>query len=59
MSSKPKVPDAVIPAVKPERQVDIAPEDVVLGSEEEDTSIATGKRQLTRPRTASTTGLQL
>lgn len=59
MSSSPKIPDTVVPAVKPTRDVAIAPEDVVLGSEAETTSTATGKRQLTRPRTASTTGLQL
>lgn len=58
MASSPNIPEAVTPAKKPERQVDVAPEDIVLGSGDNvDTS--QGKRQLKRPRTATGTGLQV
>lgn len=59
MASSPDIPEASTPAAKPERKVDIAPEDIQLGADSEETTTAQGKRQLTRPRTASSTGLQL
>lgn len=59
MASSPNIPEAKIPAAKPERTVDIAPEDIKLGSDDELTDASKGKRQLKRPRTATTTGLQI
>lgn len=56
MSSTPSIPEAETPAVKPERNIDIQPEDIQLGSESE-TEVTTGKRQLKRPRSAAGTGL--
>lgn len=59
MASTPDIPEAKIPAKKPERQVDVAPEDIQLGS---DTGADTsqGKRQLRRPRSATgMSGLQV
>lgn len=58
MASSPSVPKAVLPAAKPERTVDVAPEDIKLGSSD-GTDASQGKRQLKRPRSASGTGLQL
>lgn len=58
MASSPDIPEAVTPAKKPERQVDVAPEDIVLGSGG-DADTSQGKRQLKRPRTATGTGLQV
>lgn len=58
MASSPKIPEAQTPAKKPERQVEVAPEDIELGSGDmSDTS--SGKRQLKRPRTAANTGLSV
>lgn len=57
MASTPDIPEAKTPAKKPERQVDVAPEDVKLGT---DTSTDTGgKKKLKRPRNVSSTGLSL
>ena len=58
MASSPSIPTATLPAAKPERVVDVAPEDIKLGSSD-DTDASKGKRKLTRPRTAAGTGLQL
>lgn len=58
MSSSPDIPEAKVPAKKPERQVDVAPEDIQLGSQD-DMDTSTGKRQLKRPRTAAGTGLNV
>lgn len=56
MASSPKIPEQKIPAKKPERRIDVAPEDVKIGtSDDGDTS--KGKRQLKRPRSAEGTGL--
>lgn len=53
--SKPKVPAYKPPAEKPERQVDVEPEDVQLGDEaSQDTTKQRGKRSLMRP--SGTTG---
>lgn len=54
--SKPKAPET--PAQRPERQVEVQPEDVVLGSEQDsESSMKTqGKRSLLRPTGASATG---
>lgn len=58
MASSPNIPEVKTPAAKPERKVDIAPEDIQLGNKDEsDTSL--GKRQLKRPRSASGVGLQV
>lgn len=58
MASSPNIPEAKTPAAKPERVVDVAPEDIQLGTGDNgDTS--KGKRQLKRPRTASGTGLSV
>lgn len=57
MASSPNIPEAKTPAKKPERQVDVAPEDIQLGSD--DTSTSEGKRKLKRPRSATGTGLQV
>lgn len=58
MASTPKIPEAKTPAAKPERIVDVAPEDIKLGTDDSgDTS--KGKRQLKRPRTATGTGLSI
>lgn len=48
--SKPKVPAYNPPAAKPERQVDVEPEDVQLGDEaSQDPNAKRGKRALMRP----------
>lgn len=48
--SKPKVPAYNPPAAKPERQVDVEPEDVQLGDEaSQDGTKKRGKRALMRP----------
>ncbi|CAM0031158.1 hypothetical protein VPHD530_0045 [Vibrio phage D530] len=57
MASSPDIPEAKVAAKKPERQVDVAPEDVKLGTD--DSTPATGKKQLKRPRNVSGTGLSL
>lgn len=58
MASSPDIQQAQTPAAKPERVVDVAPEDIQLGTDESsDTS--QGKRQLKRPRTAAGTGLSV
>lgn len=58
MASSPDIPEAKVPAAKPERKIDVAPEDVQLGGADTgDTS--SGKRQLKRPRSAVGTGLQV
>lgn len=57
MASSPDIPEAKVPAKKPERQVDVAPEDIELGTSDTDTT--TGKRQLKRPRTVTGTGLNV
>tara|TARA_R110000851_G_scaffold141109_2_gene278731 strand:+ start:234 stop:410 length:177 start_codon:yes stop_codon:yes gene_type:complete len=58
MASSPNIPAATLPAAKPERKVDVAPEDIKLGSSD-GTDESQGKRQLKRPRSAAGTGLQL
>jgi len=58
MASSPNIPAAKTPATKPERTVDVAPEDIQLGSGD-DTDGTTGKKKLTRPRAATDTGLQV
>ena len=59
--STPKIPDA--PAKKPERDVDVEPEDIVLGTEdaEDGTDVRTqGKRALVKPTGgASTSGVKI
>ena len=58
MASTPDIPEAKVAAKKPERKIDVAPEDIQLGTDSNsDTSI--GKRQLKRPRSAAGTGLSL
>lgn len=60
MASTPDIPEAKIPAKKPERQIDVAPEDIKLGSEDTSMDTSQGKRQLRRPRSATgITGLQV
>lgn len=57
--SKPKIPAPANPAPRPDRQVDVAPEDVVLGDEAStDPNAKKGKRALMRPTTVApvTTG---
>lgn len=56
LASKPKIPKAATPAVRPERQVEVEPEDVQLGDEESQTTTKKGKRSLMRP-SGATTGL--
>lgn len=58
MASSPDIPVAKTPAAKPERTVDVAPEDIQLGSTDK-TDTTKGKRQLKRPRSAAGTGLQV
>lgn len=53
--SKPKVPAYNPPATKPERQVDVEPEDVQLGDNPDDTTQKKGKRSLMRPTGVSAT----
>lgn len=58
--NKPKVPEYNPPAAKPERQVDVEPEDVVLGDEaSQDVTKQKGKRSLMRPSGAATGGTGL
>lgn len=57
MATKPKIPAAVTPATRPERQVDVAPEDVQLGDANSQDTTAKGKRALMRPSGATSTGL--
>lgn len=47
--SKPKTPAYNPPAAKPERQVDVEPEDVQLGDEASQDPTKRGKRSLMRP----------
>lgn len=47
--SKPKVPAYNPPAAKPERQVDVEPEDVQLGDTASQDPTKKGKRSLMRP----------
>lgn len=56
MASKPKVPSTSTPAVRPDRQVDVEPEDVQLGDADSQTTTTKGKRSLMRP-SGTTTGL--
>ncbi len=58
MASSPDIPEAKTPAKKPERKVDVAPEDIKLGTDS-GTDTSSGKRQLKRPRSASGTGLSI
>lgn len=58
MASTPKIPEAKTPARKPERTVDVEPEDIQLGQGEQ-ADVASGKRQLKRPRAAAGSGLQV
>ena len=58
MASSPDIPEAKTPAKKPERQVDVAPEDIQLGSDDTG-GTSEGKRKLKRPRSATGTGLQV
>lgn len=51
--SKPKVPAYNPPAAKPERQVDVEPEDVQLGDEAGQDQTKKGKRSLMRPSGAN------
>lgn len=59
MASTPNIQQAELPAAKPERQVDVSPEDIVLGSGQDSSETSEGKRQLKRPRTAAGSGLQI
>lgn len=52
--SKPKTPSYNPPAAKPDRQVDVEPEDVQLGDEDSQTTTKKGKRALMRPSGATT-----
>lgn len=54
MASKPKIPKATTPAVRPERQVEVEPEDVQLGDEASQDTTKKGKRALMRPSGTST-----
>lgn len=57
MSSKPKTADPVVVASRPERVVDVQPEDVQLGDGSDATGADQGKRQLVRPKATAGTGL--
>lgn len=52
--SKPKIPAATTPAARPERQVDVEPEDVQLGDSASQATTTKGKRSLMRPTGAGT-----
>ena len=52
--SKPKVPAYKPPAAKPDRQVEVEPEDVQLGDEDSQSTTKKGKRSLMRPSGAAT-----
>lgn len=54
--SKPKTPAYKPPAVKPERQVDVEPEDIQLGDEDSQEPTRRGKRALMRPTGANAGG---
>ena len=59
MASTPDIPDPITPAPKPERVVDVQPDDIELGSTGSET-VAQGKNRLKRPSTSSSTaGLQV
>ncbi len=45
MASSPDIPESKTPAKKPERKVDVAPEDIKLGTDS-GTDTSSGKRQL-------------
>lgn len=59
MASTPDIPEAKPPAPKPERTVDVEPEDIQIGSADNANTASQGKRQLKRPRSAAGTGLQV
>lgn len=54
--SKPKTPAYNPPAAKPDRQVDVEPEDVQLGDEASQSTTKKGKRALMRPSGAAAGG---
>lgn len=58
MASSPDIPEAKTPAAKPEREVDVSPEDIQIGTDD-DSDTSTGKKQLKRPRNTSSTGISL
>ena len=58
MASTPDIPEAKTPAKKPERNIDVAPEDIQLGTDS-GTDTSSGKRKLKRPRSASGTGISI
>ncbi|WLJ89328.1 hypothetical protein [Vibrio phage vB_ValA_R15Z] len=58
MASSPDIPEAKTPAKKPERQVDVEPEDIQLGTEDTG-DVSQGRKRLRRPRTATGTGLNV
>lgn len=57
MASTPSMPETPVTANRPERVVDVQPEDVQLGSDSNPDAASQGKRQLTRPK--SSAGLQV
>lgn len=56
MGFAPDIPDPVTPAARPERKVDVTPDDIVLGSKDITPPSEKGKKQLTRPRGNTPTG---
>lgn len=56
---KPKVPSYNPPAERPERQVEVEPEDVQLGDADSQSTTQKGKRALMRPSGAANTGLSV
>ncbi len=58
--SKPKTPAYNPPATRPERQVEVEPEDIQLGDEDSQSTTKKGKRSLMRPSGAGAgTGLSV
>lgn len=56
--SKPKIPAQATPAARPDRQVEIEPEDVQLGDQDSlDPNARKGKRALLRPSSVSPVGI--
>ena len=58
MASTPSILEQNQPAAKPERKIDIQPEDIQLGTDL-NKSESKGKSQLKRPRSASGVGLSV
>lgn len=57
LGGKPKVPAVVTPAARPERKVEVQPEDIQMGDAASNDPARKGKRALMRPSSVSPVGV--